>query len=349
MGEKTVFSMRKLAVSVAASIVAVTISTSMTVGSAGAAPVAPAEVKTGYTASAATTKLVGQLGYTWGSFRTSGAITAWTEVLVGKTWSRSQSVKTDKTGYYVIPLTYGVNGAGKYRFRVRAQLSSGTIGATQEFTVTRVGPPSISAAPSKYVGAVTYAWGTFNQAGAIRVWTEVWAGGRWNRSQTGKTNSSGGYTLPLTYGANTPGTYGFRVRGEYPGGVVATSRQVNLKRVARVTKAQKAVAFAKAQIGDRYAYGGTGPNSWDCSGLTGGAWKAAGVALPRTSQQQYNAGRKVAKADLKPGDLIFYYSGRSHVGIYVGGGQIVHSSRPGTPVQQVSVNLMPYNGAVRPA
>lgn len=113
------------------------------------------------------------------------------------------------------------------------------------------------------------------------------------------------------------------------------------------SKGAKALAFAKKQVGDSYRYGATGPNSWDCSGLTGGAWKAAGVKLPRTSQAQYRAGKKVAKSDLKPGDLVFFYSGISHVGIYAGGGDVIHASRPGKPVAKIKMKYMPYQGARR--
>ncbi|MVA75570.1 hypothetical protein GC722_05960 [Auraticoccus sp. F435] len=116
------------------------------------------------------------------------------------------------------------------------------------------------------------------------------------------------------------------------------------------SKADKAVAFAKAQLGDSYRYGGTGPSSWDCSGLTQGAWKAAGVSLPRTTQAQYSGGgKKVSKSQLKSGDVVFFYSGRSHAAIYVGGGYVIHASRPGKPVQKVKMSTMPFNGAVRPA
>ncbi len=114
-------------------------------------------------------------------------------------------------------------------------------------------------------------------------------------------------------------------------------------------KAAQALAFAKKQVGDRYRYGGTGPNAWDCSGLTQGAWKAAGVKLPRTSQGQYRVGTKVSKSNLKRGDLVFFYSGIRHVAIYAGNGNVIHASRPGTPVQVLKMKYMPYQGARRPA
>ena len=109
-----------------------------------------------------------------------------------------------------------------------------------------------------------------------------------------------------------------------------------------------AVAFALAQLGDSYAHGGRGPNAWDCSGLTSGAWAAAGVSIPRTSRGQLHGLNRVSMSDLQPGDIVAYYGGASHVGIYIGNGQIVHSSRPGRPVSVVGVNSMPVAGAARP-
>ncbi len=109
-----------------------------------------------------------------------------------------------------------------------------------------------------------------------------------------------------------------------------------------------AVNFALAQIGDPYVYGGTGPDGWDCSGLTSGAWRAAGVSIPRTSQAQFYGLPRVSMNALQPGDIIGYYSGVSHVGIYIGNGQIVHSSRPGRPVSIAPLYSMPVMGAVRP-
>jgi peptidoglycan DL-endopeptidase CwlO len=121
------------------------------------------------------------------------------------------------------------------------------------------------------------------------------------------------------------------------------------KKKKKKSKGTKALAFAKRQLGDRYRYGGTGPNAWDCSGLTRGAWKHAGKKLPRTSQGQSHAGKKVSKANLRKGDLVFFYSSRSHVGIYAGKGKVIHASRPGKPVAYIKMKYMPYAGARRPA
>ncbi|GAA1437487.1 C40 family peptidase [Microlunatus lacustris] len=118
--------------------------------------------------------------------------------------------------------------------------------------------------------------------------------------------------------------------------------------VSGSSRGAKAVAFAKAQLGKPYRFGAAGPAAYDCSGLTGSAWKAAGVTLPRTSQTQIGVGRSVSRGDLQPGDLVFYYSGISHVGLYVGNGQIVHAPNASKPVQYAGVDSMPWAGARRP-
>ncbi|MFC1409056.1 NlpC/P60 family protein [Streptacidiphilus sp. N1-12] len=114
-------------------------------------------------------------------------------------------------------------------------------------------------------------------------------------------------------------------------------------------RAAAAVAFARAQLGKPYVWGATGPGSFDCSGLTQAAWRAAGVSLPRTTYQQINAGKRVSTGQLRPGDLVFYYSGITHVAIYVGGGRIIHAPHPGAAVEYAPVGEMPISGAVRPA
>ncbi|MFJ8212739.1 NlpC/P60 family protein [Streptomyces sp. NPDC096033] len=115
------------------------------------------------------------------------------------------------------------------------------------------------------------------------------------------------------------------------------------------SRAARAVAFAYGAIGKPYVWGATGPGSFDCSGLTQAAWRAAGVSLPRTTYTQINAGRRVSRDQLAPGDLVFYYSGITHVGLYVGGGQIIHAPRPGSTVRLAPVDSMPWAGASRPA
>ena len=113
------------------------------------------------------------------------------------------------------------------------------------------------------------------------------------------------------------------------------------------SKAAKALAFARRQVGDSYGYGATGPNRWDCSGLTQGAYKAAGVSLPHSSRGQMKYGRSVSRSALKPGDLVFFYSPVSHVAIYAGNGKVIHASSPGKPVGYIKMAYMPYAGARR--
>ncbi len=118
------------------------------------------------------------------------------------------------------------------------------------------------------------------------------------------------------------------------------------------TKADKALAFARGQIGKPYVWGATGPGSYDCSGLTQAAWKAAGVALPRTTYDQVKAGTTVPLAQAQPGDLVFFYDDITHVGLYIGNGKMIHAPKPGTFVREESVY---YDGegsihsVVRPA
>ena len=114
-------------------------------------------------------------------------------------------------------------------------------------------------------------------------------------------------------------------------------------------RAQQAVSYAMAQRGKGYVMGTTGPSTFDCSGLMYAAYKQVGISLPRTSQTQISAGTPVSKGDLQPGDLVFYYSGITHVGMYIGNGQIVHAANPRSGVVTASVNSMPFAGARRVA
>ncbi|PNE39365.1 MULTISPECIES: C40 family peptidase [Streptomyces] len=115
------------------------------------------------------------------------------------------------------------------------------------------------------------------------------------------------------------------------------------------TKAGKALAFARSQIGKPYVWGATGPSSYDCSGLTQAAWRAAGVDLPRTTWDQVKVGTRVSSSDLQPGDLVFFFNDISHVGMYIGGGEMIHAPHPGASVRVESIYGMPIYGSVRPA
>ncbi|MEU8757989.1 C40 family peptidase [Streptomyces sp. NPDC048659] len=109
------------------------------------------------------------------------------------------------------------------------------------------------------------------------------------------------------------------------------------------------VAFAKAQVGDAYVMGGTGPNSWDCSGLVQAAYRAAGIDLPRISGDQSSRGTSVSLSSLQPGDILYWgsRSGSYHVAIYVGGGKYVGAQNPSTGVVERSLDWDTPSGAVR--
>jgi cell wall-associated NlpC family hydrolase len=103
---------------------------------------------------------------------------------------------------------------------------------------------------------------------------------------------------------------------------------------------------ALEQLGRPYAYGGESPSGFDCSGLVQYAYQAAGVTLPRTTGEQMSAGTEVSEADLQVGDLVFFYGG-THVGIYVGSGEVVHAPVPGDVVKITEIAYMPYTTARR--
>lgn len=109
-----------------------------------------------------------------------------------------------------------------------------------------------------------------------------------------------------------------------------------------------AIAYAAAQIGHPYIWGGTGPVGFDCSGLTMRAWQAAGRSIPRTSEQQWAQLPHVPVAQLRPGDLIIYFQDASHVALYVGDGAIIQAPHPGAKVELSAAGSMPILGVVRP-
>ncbi|WP_077798999.1 C40 family peptidase [Streptomyces sp. JHA26] len=109
------------------------------------------------------------------------------------------------------------------------------------------------------------------------------------------------------------------------------------------------VSFVQSQVGDAYVSGGTGPNSWDCSGLVQAAFKQVGVDLPRVSQDQSVAGTQVSLSNLQPGDILYWGGAGSayHVGVYVGDGMFVGAQNPSTGVVLKPLSYDPPSGAVR--
>ncbi|MFI2376488.1 NlpC/P60 family protein [Streptomyces sp. NPDC018964] len=112
-------------------------------------------------------------------------------------------------------------------------------------------------------------------------------------------------------------------------------------------RAAAAVAAARSALGRPYVWGANGPSSFDCSGLTQWSYARAGVALPRTSQAQRYAGRQVPLSEARPGDLVVYRSDASHIGMYMGNGQVIHAPHPGAPVRYDPVGMMPVSSVTR--
>lgn len=114
-------------------------------------------------------------------------------------------------------------------------------------------------------------------------------------------------------------------------------------------KAGIAVKFACQQIGKPYVWAADGPGSYDCSGLALAAWRQAGVYLPHNAYQQYRMVPAISRANLRPGDLVFYYSDVHHMGMYVGGNWIVHAPHAGDVVRMQKLDHAPIKGFGRPS
>jgi cell wall-associated NlpC family hydrolase len=116
---------------------------------------------------------------------------------------------------------------------------------------------------------------------------------------------------------------------------------------AATARAAAALEAAKTKIGTPYVWGASGPSSFDCSGLTSWAYAQAGVSIPRTSQSQASAGTRLTQSQLKPGDLVFFYSDLHHVGLYAGNGMVLHAPRTGQNVKYEPMSDMPFQFGIR--
>lgn len=128
---------------------------------------------------------------------------------------------------------------------------------------------------------------------------------------------------------------------------VAVSTQAAPEAAPASSARASAVALALSKVGSPYRWGATGPSSFDCSGLVNWAFEQAGIEVPRTSRALSQSGTPVSRDELQPGDLVFFYSPVSHVGIYIGDGQMVHASTSGKPVAVASIDGRQYNSARR--
>lgn len=108
------------------------------------------------------------------------------------------------------------------------------------------------------------------------------------------------------------------------------------------------VAYARSRLGCPYVWAASGPNSFDCSGLTMWCYSHVGISLPHSSAEQYNSGQHVSRKDLAPGDLVFFGSPIHHVGLYIGGGMMIESPHSGASVRIAAIDRSDYAGACRP-
>ncbi|GGC71211.1 C40 family peptidase [Hoyosella rhizosphaerae] len=116
---------------------------------------------------------------------------------------------------------------------------------------------------------------------------------------------------------------------------------------APFSRGNQVADIALSKVGSPYVWGATGPNAFDCSGLVQWAHGQAGISVPRTSQAQVGSGTPVAYNNLQRGDVVAFYSGASHVGIYIGNGQVVHALNSSQPVRVDSIGMMPFHSARR--
>ncbi len=231
------------------------------------------------TAHSAGWKPVGQTTYTWGRFDTTTPLTVWTEVNTPNGWSRSQQATTDAKGGYTMPLTYGANTPGVYQWRVGGRYPSGQVFYSDPFILERIQTATASSAGVKELGATTYVWGKFDVNVRTAVWTEVETPSGWSRSQTATTTSSGNYTIPLTYGASTPGVYRWRVAGDIDSKTVLRTPEFSFR---RVKSPSISTAGAKRVGEETYVWGsfdGTGqPMTVWTEVLTSNGWSRSQTA-----------------------------------------------------------------------
>ena len=114
-----------------------------------------------------------------------------------------------------------------------------------------------------------------------------------------------------------------------------------------VSTGQKIVDAARSQIGTPYVWGGAQPGGFDCSGLTSWAYQQVGKSIPRTSQAQADGGQSVGMGGKQLGDIIVFYPGATHVGIFSGGNNVIHAPQAGDVVKESSIDYMPVHSVVR--
>lgn len=251
-------------------------------------------------------------------------------------WSR---VKTGRTAGAREIATFGALPNGTYRLVVPAQFDKPQA-ISNSISVQRRTPSATAAKKSSTSIAVNV--NPNLSGGAFRVVLDKRTSNGWRT-----------YSSRLTTGTSEIATFGGLDSGTYRARTVATnsfnsvttnSVKITYDRAAALrAKQQKVVSMAKAQIGKPYVHGATGPSAFDCSGLVQYTYKKAlGQNLPRTASQQYYTSQATTRftpghGTPQPGDIIYFgRNGAQHVGLYVGGGKMVHAANPSVGVQQTT-------------
>lgn len=178
-------------------------------------------------------------------------------------------------------------------------------------------------------------------ASAVVVGSTVMAPGMASAAEFTIPNTN--FTVDVPGVENIPGAQEFLNNAPAP----QANNPVQVAQNAVSSKGQQIVDAARSAVGSPYAWGAAGPSSFDCSGLTSWAYQQAGVNIPRTSQAQAAGGTPVSLDALQPGDIIAYYGGASHVGIYTGHGTIIDALNAGSPVGERPLHFQPIHSAVR--
>ncbi|WP_256959463.1 C40 family peptidase [Streptomyces viridochromogenes] len=221
--------------------------------------------------------------------------------------------------------------------------------------------PTIGQTGSFPAAAQTGAYAAVDQTGGIP--TVAQTGGYPMAAQTGSfpmvdqtggfpaVDQTGGFPVVDQAGGYQTGSFpAVAQTGSYPAAAPAPAAPAAPAAASRDSRAVRALEFARAQVGKPCVWGTTGPNTFDGSGLTQAAWKAAGITLPRTAQEQATAGQGVALTHLEPGDLVLFHAG--HVGVYSGNGMMIHAPGPGTVIREESIQYAgeaAIHSAIRPA
>ncbi|MFJ4754364.1 C40 family peptidase [Streptomyces sp. NPDC088763] len=221
--------------------------------------------------------------------------------------------------------------------------------------------PTIGQTGSFPAAAQTGAYAAVDQTGGIP--TVAQTGGYPMAAQTGSfpmvdqtggfpaVDQTGGFPVVDQAGGYQTGSFpAVAQTGSYPAAAPAPAAPAAPAAASRDSRAVRALEFARAQVGKPCVWGTTGPNTFDGPGLTQAAWKAAGIALPRTAQEQATAGQGVALTHLEPGDLVLFHAG--HVGVYSGNGMMIHAPGPGTVIREESIQYAgeaAIHSAIRPA